>query len=116
MGLERREPLADVDGRPQFAIDAIDPRVESPDLGGELGPKRVDLCREACIHAVDFLIESDEPLIEDTDVSPERVNLGSDDVLKCLLDLIVHAHGLIQSGQPAAVNVAAEIRRLAEEL
>ena len=92
MGFERREALADVDGGPQFAVDVVDPRIQSTDLGNELRPQRVELRREACIDAIDLLIESNAPMVQDTNVSPKRMYLRSHNVLKRLLDLAVHAH------------------------
>jgi hypothetical protein len=85
VGLERGQALTNVDRRPQLAIDTVDPGVEPSNLGDELGferqsfrSERVHLGREACVDAIDLLIE-------DTDITPERMNLGCDDVLKCLL-------------------------------
>lgn len=85
-GLESSETFADVNGSPQLAIHALDSGVHAPDLGDPLVPEGVDLDREASVHRVDLLIQ--EP-----DVAAERMQLGGDDVLERLLDLIVHAHG-----------------------
>src|SRR5207247_657570 len=79
---------------------AVDLGVEGPNLGDQLalegdrlGPKAVDLDRQARVDAVDLLVETDDLLIEHADVSAECVQLGGDDVLECLLDLVVDTHG-----------------------
>ena len=43
-------------------------------------------------HRVDLLIEGDDLLIEHADVPAQRMQLGRDDVLEGLLDLVVDAH------------------------
>ena len=126
-GFERGESLADIDRRPELTIHAVDPGVEPPDLGDQLplerdrfGAKRIDLDGETSVDAIDLLIEVVDPLreflldtvdalIQDANVSAESVKLGRDDVLKGLLDLIVHTHGVIQSGPGYWVNVPVEI-------
>ena len=89
----------------QAELAAVDPRIESPDLGDDFGPERIDLRREAGIDPVDRLGETDNPLVQDSDIATERMKLRRHDILKCFLDLIVRAHGVIQSNAASLVNV-----------
>src|SRR5438874_804676 len=108
-GFERGEAFADVDRGPQLPVDAVDPDIDPPDLGDQLGPERidlgrepdiqvVDLRREPGIQAIDLLVQSvdlhressidpvDLPikgvdlLVQHTDVGPHRVHVAPDRV------------------------------------
>lgn len=103
--LERGEAFANIDGGPEFAIDATDPGVEPPDLreqltfeGNRLRPERIDPGHEPDIQAVDLLVQQ-------TEVAANRAELRSDEVLKRFLDLIVDGHAGIESDPVRPVNV-----------
>jgi hypothetical protein len=91
-GLEGGEALADIDGRPQFAVYAVDPRVEPADFGDQLGPQGIDLRRQSGVDVVDLLVEGDDSLVEHADLAAEPLEFRGHDVLKRLLDLVVDAH------------------------
>ena len=62
-GFEGGETLANVDGDAELPVDAVDPRVQTTDLGkhlalerDRLGPERVDPGREVRLDGVDLLI------------------------------------------------------------
>src|SRR5437867_6712 len=131
-GLERRQPLSNVDRGAQLTIDAIDPGVEPPDFGDDFVTQRIDPCDdtvvepvdllvqsgdlhgEARVHAIDLraqtrvdagdlLVDADDPLIQDANVATDRAELGRDDVLERRFDLIVNAHGL-HSSRPSLIG------------
>src|SRR5207244_1576625 len=74
---ERGQPLADVDGGAQLAIDAVDARVDPADLGDELTAyvthldrQAVDLVAQASVDVVDLLVDT-------LDVGPNSLHLAT---------------------------------------
>src|SRR5437762_4849282 len=57
-GLERRQPLSNVDRGAQLTIDAIDPGVEPPDFGDDFVTQRIDPCDDTVVEPVDLLVQS----------------------------------------------------------
>jgi hypothetical protein len=110
---EGDDTLADVDRGLNFAIEAIDAIVDPPKFGNHLVAQRIEPCAEARVEivdlagqpnvqvddlveqprldAVDLLIERDEPLVDDTDIAAEGMDLRRDDILKRLLERVVCA-------------------------
>ncbi|HYB43267.1 MAG TPA: hypothetical protein VEL75_15920 [Candidatus Methylomirabilis sp.] len=89
----RRETRVDpVELRREASIELIELRREASidlvDLHREAGVQAIDLHREAGVQPVDLLVEQ-------TDVAADRVELGGNEILERLLDLIVDAHPLI---------------------
>ena len=63
-GFESGQTLADVDGRAQLAIDAVDPRVHPADLGDQLAPhvthlggERIDLVIQLRVDVIDLFVD-----------------------------------------------------------
>src|SRR5262245_51003299 len=100
---ERGQAFANVDRGSDLPVEAVDPRVDPPDLRGQFVLDRIDLLiegvdlgREAGVDPVDLgtepRVDPVDLLIEQPEIAANRVKLGRDEVLKGSLDLVVQAH------------------------